>query len=307
MAVFFDTVKNSRRKFLRADVLMQFIYINIAVFVLVIVTSLIGKLTSINIAGYREYAELPSSFNLFLRQPWTLVSYMFLHYDLLHIVFNMLWLFWFGRIFLSFFNARQLGALYMLGGIGGGLLYLVAFNLIPFFANQGVGYMIGASASVLAIVVAPAVVAPNYTLRLFFFGNVKLKYIVFVVILLDVYFLSMSPSNDGNHGGHLAHLGGALVGFLFAWRFSKGKDITRWISRCLDVFWNFLNKKPTMKVTINNAKTKKQQQTTQNNTNSEKNDNTGEEELNRILDKLKQSGYENLSADEKKKLFNASR
>lgn len=315
MVAFSDNVKNMRHKFLRADVLMQFIYINVAVFIVVIISLFIGKLAGKNIAGYFTYIELPSSFSVFIRQPWTLITYMFLHYDLLHILFNMLWLFWFGRIFLSLFNARQLGALYVLGGIGGGILYLLAFNLIPFFANQGLSYMIGASASVLAIVVAPAIVAPNYPLRLFIFGEVKLKYIVLITILLDIYFLSTTSGDmsGDNHGGHLAHLGGALVGFLFAWRLSKGKDITRWMSRCLDWFWNLLHKKPKMEVTFNNinpkksAKNKKQQTAQEKTEAKEDNNKVEEDELNRILDKLKQSGYENLSDEEKKKLFHASR
>ncbi|MCD7973796.1 MAG: rhomboid family intramembrane serine protease [Candidatus Azobacteroides sp.] len=301
MADFLDKL---RKTFKQADVLMQFIYINIGVFIFARLFLLVCTLFNLNSGELLGYLEMPSSFSLFIRRPWTIFTYMFLHYDLIHILFNMLWLYWFGRIFLSFFNGRQLGGLYVLGGIGGGLLYLLSFNLFPYFESfPRPSFMLGASASVLAIVVAPAIVAPNYSIRLFIFGNVKLKYIVLITILLDIYFLSSTPENAG---GHIAHLGGALIGMLFSWRLSKGKDITLFINKGIDIFWNLFSKKPKMKVRFNNTKTKKEA-TSDTHTASTANDNLKEEELNRILDKLKKSGYESLSTEEKKNLFHASK
>lgn len=297
-----------KQAFLRADVLVQFIYINVGVFILVIALTLIFKLFNIDAGSFLVFLEMPSALPQFIRQPWTLLTYMFLHYDLLHILINMLWLYWFGRIFLTLFNGRQLGGLYVLGGIGGGLLYLIAFNVFPYFTNfPTTNYMLGASASVLAIVIAPAIAAPNYPLRLFIFGNIKLKYIAIVTVLLDIYFLSATPENAG---GHLAHLGGALTGTLFAWQLAKGRDITRWINKCMDWFWNLFEKKPQMKVKYNQAKNrykkyaKESAQTTE--VKSETNSSSASNELDRILDKLKKSGYESLSSEEKKNLFNAS-
>jgi len=304
MAGFSDNLKKTFRQ---ANVLMQFIYINIGVFIFVILFTLVCKLFNIDAGFILRYLEMPSTFYHFLRQPWTIITYMFLHYDLLHILFNMLWLYWFGRIFLTLFNGRQLGGLYILGGIGGGLLYLLAFNIFPYFDRFAQpSYMLGASASVLAIVVAPAITAPNYPLRLFIFGEVKLKYIAIISVLLDVYYLSVTPENAG---GHIAHLGGALVGLLFSLRLSKGKDITLFINKGIDWFWNIFEKKPKMTVTYNNPKKKSSSERTKSESRQRQNNKSNlqdEDELNRILEKLKHSGYDSLSAEERKKLFNAS-
>ncbi len=291
-----------KRQFKSADVLFQLIYINIGVFVIAILSMLICKLFSVDAGRFFIYLELPSSFSYFIKKPWTIITYMFLHYELLHILFNMLWLYCFGRIFLMLFNGRQLGGLYILGGIGGGLFYMLAFNIFPYF-NQfpNPSFMLGASASVLAIVVAPAVATPNFQIRLFFLGNIKLKYIAIVTVLLDVYFLSSSGENVG---GHIAHLGGALAGLWFALSLSKGKDITLWINKGIDGFFNLFKSKPKMKVSYKNEKKNTSRETDMEYNTRKKSE---EEVINRILDKLKKSGYESLSSDEKKTLFNAGK
>lgn len=295
-------LNNLKSTFKRSDILFQLIYINVGVFVLAIGGILICKLFNVEAEEFLVYLELPSSFTYFIRRPWTIVTYMFLHYELLHILFNMLWLYWFGRIFLQLFNGRQLGGLYVLGGIGGGLLYMLAFNIFPYFDKfPDPSYMLGASASVLAIVVAPAVAAPNYHLRLFIFGNVKLKYIVIVTVLLDIYYLSTTGENAG---GHIAHLGGALTGLWFALSLSKGRDISGWVNKVIDKVINFFKPGPKMKVTYKNRSNQTQRETDAEYNVRKKKE---EDEIDRILDKLKKSGYESLSSDEKKSLFNAGK
>jgi hypothetical protein len=224
---------------------------------------------------------------------------MFLHAGVLHLLFNMLWLYWFGRMFLSLYSARHFRGLYLLGGLCGGLLYMLAYNLFPYFNQFLFGsVLVGASASVLAIVVATAVRIPGFQISFMFVGTVRLKYVALFVVLTDLLFVT-----SGNGGGHIAHLGGALAGWWFASSLAKGKDVTRWINNCLDVFsggFHFKKapKKPKMKVNKGgksadyeyNARKKQQS-----------------EEIDRILDKLKQSGYSSLTTEEKKRLFDASK
>lgn len=197
------------------------------------------------------YGELPASLNNLISQPWSIFTYMFMHIDFMHILFNMMWLYWFGQLFLYFFSAKHLRGLYVLGGVFGAALYIIAFNLFPFFsAAVEHSYMLGASASVLAIVVATAYRKPDYQVRMLFIGAVRLKYVALFMVLSDLLFISSE-----NAGGHIAHLGGALAGWMFAASLTKGHDITAWINTALDWFISIFTgkiftreKKPKMKV-----------------------------------------------------------
>lgn len=181
---------------------------------------------------------------------------------------------------------------------------MLAFNVFPYF-RQSVDYafLLGASASVLAIVMAPAYRAPNFTVRLFLFGNVRLKYLALATILLDLLLIT-----SGNAGGHIAHLGGALAGLWFAVGLSKGHDRTAWINRVLDALKSLVRpgrRKPKMKLRYGGGggSTAGRQQDYDYNARKK----AREEEVDRILEKLKKSGYESLTADEKKTLFDASK
>lgn len=244
-----------------------------------------------------NYLMFPASLERFIRQPWSVLSYMFMHAGILHILFNMLWLYWFGRLFLNFFSARHLRGLYVLGGIAGAVLYMVAYNLFPYFRDAvAFSYLLGASASVLAIVVATAVREPDYPVQFMFIGTVRLKYVAIFMVVLDLLFMTAD-----NAGGHLAHLGGALAGWWFASGLVKGRDLTRWINMALDFCsgrWRQTPRKPKMKVHYGdkekdydfNARKKARA-----------------DEIDRILDKLRKSGYNSLTEDEKKSLFDASK
>lgn len=252
-------------------------------------------------AGIFELLALPASFTRFILQPWSLFTYMFMHAGFMHILFNMLWLYWFGQLFLYFFSGKHLRGLYILGGICGGLLYMISYNLFPYFRPMvEVSTMVGASASVLAIVVATAYREPNYPVRLFLFGTIRLKYLALIVVLTDLLFIT-----SGNAGGHIAHLGGALAGLWFAASLSKGTDITVWINRILDGVSSLFYKKnwkrkPKMKVHYGNYS--REQDYDYNARKKAQSD-----EVDRILDKLKKSGYESLTTEEKKSLFDASK
>ncbi len=294
-------ISDLKENFKRGNIYIQLIYINTGVFIATSLLLILLKLFNRSGENILLYVEMPASLQNLLHQPWSVFTYMFMHADFLHILFNMLWLYWFGQLFLYFFSAKHLRGLYVLGGICGAVLYMVSFNLFPYFSGVvDFSYMLGASASVLAIVVATAYKQPDYQVRLFLFGAVRLKYIALFMILSDLLFIT-----SDNGGGHIAHLGGALAGLWFGASQNKGHDVTSWINTILDWFISLFTgkplgrKKPKMSVHTGgkrdkdydyNAKKKAQN-----------------DEVDRILDKLKKSGYESLTTEEKKSLFDASK
>ena len=223
-------ITDLKEAFRRGNVYIQLIFINVGVFVITTLIGILLQLFNRSAAGIFELLALPASFTRFAWQPWSIFTYMFMHAGFLHILFNMLWLYWFGALFLYFFSGKHLRGLYIVGGICGGLLYMISYNVFPYFRPMtAYSTMVGASASVLAIVVATAYREPNYPVRLLFFGNVRLKYLALIVVLTDLLFITSS-----NAGGHIAHLGGALAGLWFAASLNKGKDITSWVNKALD-------------------------------------------------------------------------
>lgn len=284
--------------FRKGNIYIQLIFINAGVFILTTLLEVMLQLFNRSLEGVFEWLELPASFSRFILQPWSMLTYMFMHAGLMHILFNMLWLYWFGALFLTFFSAKHLRGLYILGGICGGLLYMGAYNIFPYFSPMvDYSFMLGASASVLAIVAATAYREPNYPIRLLLFGTVRLKYLALIVIGTDLLFIT-----SNNAGGHIAHLGGALAGLWFAAGLNKGTDFTSWINKILDVvvsLFSFKPRKPKMKVHYGTNRQKDYDYNTRKQVQSE--------EIDRILDKLKKSGYESLTTDEKKNLFDASK
>ena len=296
MGNFISDLKNNFR---RGNISLQLIYINVGIFVVTTLISVFLMLFNWDATSWLQYLELPAWMPLFLKQPWSLVTYMFLHAGVLHLLFNMLWLYWFGQLFLSLYSARHFRGLYILGGLCGGLLYMLAYNVFPYFSNYLYGsFLLGASASVLAIVVATAVRSPEYRVNFMFIGAVRLKYVALFVVLTDLLFVT-----SGNGGGHIAHLGGALAGWWFARSLQKGTDITGWINKVFDALSRGIQfkrpaKKPKMKV-------EKGGKTADYDYNARKKQQS--EEIDRILDKLKKSGYGSLTTEEKKRLFDASK
>ncbi len=269
----------------------KLIYINLAVFVVVRLLDVFLTLGSFDFP-FIQYLETPASFGTFVKQPWTVLTYMFLHYDFIHILFNLLGLYWFGKIFLIFFNEKQLLGTYILGGLFGAICFILAFNGLTFFANQQNSYLLGASASVLAIMVAAATDAPNFEITLMFIGKVRLKYLALVWVFLDL--LSVTSFNAG---GHIAHLGGILFGFIFAMSYNNGHDLTAPLNKFFDGVANIFKRNPKMKVVKN--------KTTQHMTDEEYNKmrHNEDERIDQILDKIKTYGYHNLSKEEKEFLF----
>lgn len=212
---------------------------------------------------------------------WTVLTYMFGHRGFLHILFNMLWLYWMGRIFLDFLNKRQFTFAYLAGGLSGALFFILAYNLFPAFKDdvQFSPPLLGASASVMAIVVATATLLPDYTIGLLLLGPVRLKYIAIVYILLDIFGIA-----GGNPGGSIAHLGGALLGFIYIKQLRSGND------------WSKLFQKRRKLTVVQKG-----------NPSAQRTQLTDQDVIDQILDKISRSGYESLSKKEKEQLFNASK
>lgn len=283
-----------KAKFLNGSLLLKLIYINAGVLIVVRLTEILMTLFNADPVPFLHCLQMPANLENLLIRPWTPVTYMFLQTGLLHLLFNMLWLYWFGKIFLLYFTEKQLGGLYLLGGLSGAFFYLVSYNVFPYFANVSeAAWMMGSSASVIAIVIATAFYLPDYKVNFMFIGPVALKYIALVTILLD-----MLSVTSGNAGGHIAHLGGAFMGFLFVVFWRKGKDLTKGINVFMDFVVNlFKPKPPRMKVSKPNRPE----------TDQDYRDRKRKEmkEIDRILDKVKRTGYNQLTLEEKRKLFEA--
>ncbi len=287
-----DEIKAS---FKEGSTLTKLIYLNLGVFLAIKIAQIFFILFDAS-QGYESllrWFAVPASLPDLIRKPWTLISYMFLHEGFLHILFNMLWLFWFGRIFLEYLDQKKLVSVYLLGGIAGAALYIISFNLFPVFKEVvSESVALGASASVIAVVIAITAYVPNHTVYLMFIGPVKIKYIG-IIIFVVTSVLDFST----NTGGKIAHIGGAILGFLYTSQYRKGTDIGKWINRLIDQLVTLLKPRKKMKVTHKkptndyeyNLKKAKEQ-----------------EEINRILDKISKGGYESLTKDEKETLFKAS-
>lgn len=227
---------------------------------------------------------------------------MFIHEGFWHILWNMLGLYWFGQIVQDMIGKPKILPLYIFGGIFGGLLYMLAYNIFPLFSNAvAVSSCIGASAGVMAIVLAAATIAPNFELGFAIIGPVKIKWIALVYVVLDLINIQ-----GGNAGGHIAHLGGALFGFVFIKQLQSGNDFTRPFYAVTDFFSNLFKKKSNLKVEYKKEYVYTSEKNTKSNTAQQKETISKQEKLDAILDKINRSSYDSLSKEEKEFLFKIS-
>ena len=278
-------------KYKVADPLFKLIYINLLVFILVQICNTSSFLFQSALFDLVFWLGMPSDLSSLLLKPWTLITYMFTHSGLMHILFNLIWLYFSGQIFLQYFNKQKLFSLYILGGITGGLTYLIAYNLLPAFSEQS-SQLIGASAAVLAILFAAATYVPNYRVNLIFFGLIPIKYFAIASVFIDIISIP-----KGNAGGHLAHLGGALIGMYFILKWKKGKDITTSIDGLIASILNLFKKK--------HLKTIHKRPKTDDEFRSDKAERSVK--IDAILDKIAKSGYDSLTEKEKEYLFKNSK
>ncbi|MAC62875.1 MAG: rhomboid family intramembrane serine protease [Flavobacteriaceae bacterium] len=280
-------------RFQQFNVAEKLIAFNVIFFVLPLLVNTFLFLFKIPIDSYTVWFELSSSFSELVFKPWTLISYSFLHSGFFHLFFNMYIFLFTSRLFLNLFKSNSLLNVYFLGVIFGGLLFLFSYNFFPAFENSK-PYMIGSSAGVMSLLIFMSTYSPNLEVRLIIF-NVKLLYIGIAFMMLDVIQIPY-----GNAGGHIAHLGGALLGFFYANKLKNGVDIGLPFERIIFKLFNlFQFNKTKMNVAYKNKSSKKFSGRNYNNSK------THQKKIDEILDKISSSGYESLSKKEKDFLFKA--
>lgn len=267
-----------------------YIGINTFIFVFAALITVVIFLSGNSAAGLQafieEYFAFPVSLHKLPYRFYTIITYQFFHSGVFHLLFNMLWLYWVGKIFLDFLKPRQFHFVYLAGGIAGAVLFSLAFHIFPVFEQSiARASVIGSSGAVMAIVVGTATLVPNYSIRLLFLGDVKLKYLAIAYVVLDIIGVA-----SVNAGGSFAHLGGAIVGFTYIKALGKGYDWSNLFKR--------RPKAPHLKVNKNENFTRG---------GSSKTDTIAQAEIDAILDKISRSGYDKLSKEEKETLFKASK
>jgi len=271
------------KAFRSGNPLYLFIGINILVFLvigLIAVSEFLFRTNTTLASWLSRQLSLPANLEILLFKPWTIITYMFLQREIFHILFNMLWLYWMGMIFMDFLNKRQFIFTYLAGGIAGALLYLLAYNTLPAFSTLAQkSILLGSSASVMAVVVGTATLVPDYTIRLLLFGAVRLKYLAIAYFVLDIIGMG-----GGNPGGSIAHIGGAILGFVFIKQLNNGRDLSK-----------ILKKNSKLKIVPNISNIRSETI------------HTDQETIDKILDKISKSGYDSLNKTEKEALFKASK
>ncbi len=279
-----------RDRYQKSNMLLRLIYINVAVFLVVNIIWVFGFLLGADKSLLQvmiEWLAVPSDLTKLLTRPWTVVTHMFFHKGIWHILMNLLWLYIFGRIFLQYLNEKRLLSLYLVGGFSGAALFILAFNVFPVF-EPGVPAL-GASAAIMAVVVAIAYYRPNYTIHLLFLGPVKIKYIAIFALVID--FFSIPGQNAG---GHIAHLGGAIFGFFYIYQLMQGVNITRGFDRVMDNLFALLKPRPRFRVTHKRPRSDIEY-------NKQKVEH--QKRIDKILEKISKNGYESLTQEEKEILF----
>jgi len=295
---------NIKKFFKSKTIFANLILANILVFALVLILEVVFTVfvyENAFIYGHLKlvwsYLSSTSDFEAFIRRPWSIITYMFVHEGFGHIFGNMLTFYFFGRYLEQFLGSRKLLSTYLIGGIAGWILYAVGYNFIPMFKAMGHGPMWGASAAVLATVVAAATYRPNMKINLIFI-QVEFKYIAAIMVIGD--FLSLK--SGVNAGGHLGHLGGAIYGFLMIKQLQKGRDINSWLERIIASITNRGSKKTKMKVVYKKSKAATQSDEVYNYTKAQ-----AQQKIDRILEKISVAGYDSLTKAEKAFLNKYSR
>lgn len=282
-----NIIEKIQYRFNSANIVEQIIYINVALFLLTYLINSFSFLMNLGDSVIFDWFSLPADFENFISKPWTIITYGFLHGGFLHILFNLIVLFYFGNLFLDFFSKKEFLIYYLSGIIAGGIIFMLSYTYFPALKNDH-SYLVGASAGVTSILVGIASKIPSYSLHFRFIGAIKLWYIAVGFILLDIVQIPIS-----NTGGHLAHLGGALIGFILTNQFYDGKNTTGLFSNIFKT-----DKQKPLKTVY-----KKRKSTT----NSRINNDAQQLKIDQILDKISKSGYETLTKDEKEFLFSVGK
>ena len=278
-----------RQRFSQFNIAEKLILINVVCFVVPFFLRSIFFLFNLPAQSFLSFFELPSSIGDFIYQPWSLFTYGFLHDSIGHIFWNMLLLYYASQFFLNLFSSQRFINVYFMGILLGGLVFILSYAIFPAFKDQS-PQMVGASAGVMAVLIFSCTYMPTQEVRLLFF-NVKLMYIGIVLVIVDVLQIP-----TGNAGGHLAHIGGAALGYIYAQQLQNGKDIGSGFERLWKWLVSLFSAQPNMKTV---HKTPRR--------NSKKAVQSDQEKIDRILDKISASGYDSLTKEEKELLFNAGK
>lgn len=289
-----------KQSFRKGTSLTKLIYLNIGLFLSIKIVHVLFVLGGYPDASYSIFLDnlgLPAYWEFVLYKPWTIITYMFTHFSFFHLLFNMLWLYWFGSFFLNHFTQRELTGVYLSGGLSGALVYLLCYNLLPFFRTSLLSTTaIGASASVMAVVFAVCCYLPQQRIYIFLIGSIKLIHLALFTAVIDL--LSIPSANAG---GHLAHLGGALFGYLFIVAIRHRINPATGIASFFQKIGRLFSGKPRMQVRY--RKPVSQMNDREYNEYKKEKD----ERINRILDKISKSGYESLTREEKQILFKSGK
>ncbi|WP_046757402.1 rhomboid family intramembrane serine protease [Kordia jejudonensis] len=281
-------------RYARLGFIGKLIAINVTIFLSLYILEYLFKSNLIS-----RWLYLPKTFGDFFLQPWSILSYSFLHGNLLHLAFNMIALYYIGRLFLSVYNTKRFLNVYFLGAIVGGCFFLLSYNIFPAFIER-TPPLVGASAAIMAILIFIATIRANMMIQVFTFRLELWKLGAFFVIL-D---LIRIPMNDGaNAGGFISHLGGALLGYIYAKRLQKGSDIGSGFEKIMDMFVSYFTpkKKSPLKTVYKNKQKSRSTQT------SVSSPTEKQRKIDGILDKISKSGYESLTKEEKDFLFKAGK
>jgi len=294
---FMSLTQDVKQKLTQLNVFEKIIAANVAIF-------LIGQYLKLvlNTESSLSWFSLPSDFFDFLMLPWTIVSYAFLHYDFMHILFNMLWLYFIGRFFVNMFNSKLGLNIYFLGAISGGLMFLLAYNVFPNVFHSG-RILVGASAAIRALLIFICAYMPNMDVKLFTF-NIKLKHIGIAIVVIDAFGLYngiLDPIN-GNAGGYLSHFGGTILGYLYGSQLNKGNDIGKWFEPIIDRVLNLFKSNKSSLKTVHKRKGK-----VAGYNKDEFKEFNNQKQVDIILDKISKSGYDSLTKAEKEFLFRAGK
>ncbi len=291
-----------KREYENGNMITKIILVNIAIFVAINIMHLFfpnfGGPINEKYVAIRNMFCMSSSWQFVLSHPWVIITNMFLHEGFMHILWNMLFLYWFGRIVGDLIGNQRVLPIYLLGGLVAGFTFFISINVLG-YGGPGVHYALGASGAVMAIVAAAGTISPDYNMRLLLIGDVKLKYVVAVLVFLDI----IATSKNVNTGGAFAHLGGAAFGWFFVRQLREGTDYSVPVNRFFNWVGNiFKAKKSKSKMRVSYKNPNYQQQAS-----SDTDTFSHQEKLDSILDKIRENGYEKLSEEEKEFLYNASR
>ena len=288
-----STFKDLNYKYNNLDLFGKIIVINAIIFILNFLTTILFKW------DIAQYFVLPSSFMDFILQPWSIITYGFFHSGFWHILFNMLLLFYLARVTTNLFRTKMMLNVFFLGIIFGGVAYMAVANILPTNLFRARGVLLGSSAGVSALLMFVAVYMPETQIRLFNAFNIKWKHIAMVFVAFDVFRLFLGL----NQGGYIAHIGGYLLGYVYASRLLKGMDIGSGFERMMDGLFSWFKPKSKLK-TVHRKKGKSGYA---GKTKQEFDAFNKQKKIDMILDKISKSGYDSLTSEEKEFLFKAGK